>query len=67
MVFDCSGNGLMNTFLVCITSENGDGRICIDTVEQMDMVGVSRVLLTFKPKRGYEVMRWEIERIDKLI
>lgn len=57
----------MNTFLVCITSENAEGRICIDTMEQPNMIGVSRILLTFKPKRGYIPVKWDVERIDKLV
>lgn len=55
----------MDKYGVFITMMNED-KFAHNYLEAADMVGVARILITFKPKRGYEVVKVEIGEAEQL-
>jgi hypothetical protein len=47
-------------------NENGRLKV-LELKDQNNIVDVSRLMITFKPMRGYVVRRWEIEKVEGLV
>lgn len=52
----------MEKYILTITCFNTKGQQYKEHIECDDMVGVSRAMITFDPKRGYEAVRWTVEK-----
>ena len=52
---------------VTITSRNNAGKVDLNYIETDSLVGATRIMLTFKPKRGYRVNDYRIEEVGVLI
>ena len=53
-------------FLVKIVCEK-NGRLQVFENEAEDMKNVVRMILTFKPKRGYEVFHVTIDKVEGIV
>jgi len=52
---------------VTITSMNNDGKIDQRYIETESLLGATRIMLTFKPKRGYRVVQHRVEEVGVLL
>lgn len=57
----------MNNFLVTITMVNKKGNVIEEKIETDSKVGVSRIILTFKAKRNYEIVDYLVTPTVTLI
>ena len=57
----------MEQLIVTVTSFSNAGKQSVHKETCGDMVDVSRFLLTFKPKRGYDPVTYRIEKEIVLI
>lgn len=53
----------MSTFRVLILLENSKGKVYEEMHIFDTVVDVTRMMITYKPKRGSIVVKWEIETI----
>jgi hypothetical protein len=52
---------------VTITSINNSGKLEQNYIETDNLLGATRIMLTFKPKRGYRVIEHRIEEVGVLV
>ncbi len=52
-------------YLVTIYSENAKGKMCVDHIEETDLVSATRCVLTYK-KRNYKPFSYMIEKVPVL-
>lgn len=52
-------------YLVTIHSENAKGKMCVDHIEETDLVSATRCVLTYK-KRNYKPFSYMIEKVPIL-
>lgn len=50
-----------------ITSVNEKGTIHTNYITCLNHIEAARIVITFKPKRGYEIREWLLERTHSLI
>lgn len=60
-------NALKYTWVVTIYSSNKDEKIDIQTEEAESLYDAVRLVLRFKPKRGYSIFKYDIERCFRLV
>jgi hypothetical protein len=58
---------MIEKYYVTIITANDNGKTHDQGFECEDMVAVCRVLLTFKPKRGYDFVTSHIDRVEVLV
>jgi hypothetical protein len=52
---------------VTITSINNSGKLEQNYIETDNLLGATRIMLTFKPKRGYRVVEHRVEEVGVLV
>ena len=57
----------MEKYYLTIITANDDGRTSEFGFECIDMIDVTRLLIGFKPKRGYDFVTAHIDRVEVLI
>lgn len=57
----------MNRYFVRIISENEEGKVIENEFEAETVFGATRIIHTFKPKRGYNAFDWNITKVEVLV
>ena len=57
----------MNRYAVSIKTVNPKGKIVHDFFETDNMINATRILLTFKPKRGYLLIQANVDVFNPLV
>lgn len=57
----------MIKYCVRIASENEDGKVIENEFEAETVFSATRIIHTFKPKRGYEAFHWQVEKVEVLL
>jgi hypothetical protein len=54
-------------YCVRIASENESGKVIENEFETETVFGATRIIHTFKPKRGYVAFDWNITKVEVLL
>jgi hypothetical protein len=57
----------MIKYCVRIASENESGKVIENEFEAESVFGATRIIHTFKPKRGYTPFHWQVEKVEVLM
>jgi hypothetical protein len=57
----------MIKYCVRIASENESGKVIENEFEAESVFGATRIIHTFKPKRGYVAFHWSIDKVEVLM
>jgi hypothetical protein len=57
----------MIKYCVRIASENESGKVIENEFEAETVFGATRIIHTFKPKRGYSTFHWSIDKVEVLM
>jgi hypothetical protein len=57
----------MIKYCVRIASENESGKVIENEFESESVFGATRIIHTFKPKRGYVAFHWQVEKVEVLM
>lgn len=52
---------------ITVVEQNQNGKVFEKYVETDTLLGATRFMNTYKPKRGREVIQWRVEEVGKLI
>lgn len=57
----------MERYLVTIHCFNNEGKQSVEHIPADDLVGATRVIITYKPKRGFDPVKFTMEKEVVLI